>query len=53
MKVKREKSWIHIKGAKKIKPFDEQDTKLAMGKPAGMPSHVYDSIKSGEYNYLS
>ena len=33
------------KGAKKIKPFDEQNTKLAMGKPANMPEYVYESIK--------
>ena len=40
------------RGAKKIKPFDQQDTKLAQG----MPAHVFESIqrqygnkKYGEY----
>tara|TARA_R100000231_G_C5186844_1_gene123007 strand:- start:178 stop:366 length:189 start_codon:yes stop_codon:yes gene_type:complete len=33
------------KKGKKIKPFDEQKTNLAMGKPANMPGYVYDSIK--------
>ena len=28
-------------GAKKIKPFDEQDTRLAQG----MPAHVYESTQ--------
>jgi hypothetical protein len=41
------------KGAKNIKPFDEQDTKLAQGK---MPDYIFESIqrqygnkKYGEY----
>ena len=29
------------RGAKKIKPFDQQDTRLAQG----MPAHVLESIK--------
>ena len=35
------------KGAKNIKPFDEQDTKLAMGKTASQKakSDVVESIK--------
>tara|TARA_R100000152_G_C6734849_1_gene159143 strand:+ start:555 stop:746 length:192 start_codon:yes stop_codon:yes gene_type:complete len=35
------------KGAKKIKPFDEQNTNLAMGKSVGQKakSDVLDSIK--------
>ena len=30
-------------GAKDIKPFDEQDTKLAQGQK--MPSYIYESIQ--------
>ena len=37
------------KGAKKIKPFDEQNTKLAMGKIIKIPTvSIREQIESGE-----